>query len=185
MTVENVVKKIRRELIRSVSRIDAWFDRDSALLDYRSATTTKTITELLAQAMLTNRFIVQIIDEGHINNIKGNMNGMPVADYCAKIQELENLNTSPVDFDSSPSLEDSIDLNEIRYEIREQLHRCLIHLENLFDAENEPFETNLAVGELGKLDAYQCIYFLALHVRRYLEQLDSTLSDYNRYAEEV
>jgi len=185
MTVENVVRKIERELIRSVSRIDAWFDMDSSLLDHRSATTTKTVTELLAQAMLTNRFIIQILDEGHTKNIKGNLNGIPVAEYCAKIQELEDVNSSPVDFDFTPSLQDGIGLKEIRYEIREQLHRCLIHIENLFDAEIEPFETNLSIGELGKLDAYQCIYFLALHVRRYLEQLENTLSDYNRHVEEV
>jgi len=35
------------------------------------------------------------------------------------------------------------------------------------------------VNGLGKLDVYQFIYFLALHVRRHLQQLEGILEDYN------
>ncbi len=185
MTVENVVVKIKRELIRSVSRIDAWFDADGALLDHRSATASRSVHELLQEAMLANRYILQIIDEGRLSNVKGTFNDMPVDEYCAKIQALEDAKSVRVDFDFAPSSQVRYALREIRYEIREQLHRCLIHLDDLIDGEIEPFETNLSVGEFGRLDAYQCIYFLAMHVRRCLEQLDNTLEDYNRYAEKM
>jgi hypothetical protein len=39
------------------------------------------------------------------------------------------------------------------------------------------------VNALGKLDVYQYIYFLALHVRRHLQQLEGILDDYNNTIE--
>ena len=184
MAVENVVIKIRRELIRSVSRLDAWFDMDSALLDHRSTSTSKTVRELLGEAMLANRYILQIVDEGRVDNRKATMSDIPFDEYCSKIEALEDPASIPVDFNFA-SFTDGASLPSIRHEMREQLNRCLIHLEELVEGEIDPFETNLSVGELGRLDAYQCFYFLAMHVRRCLEQLDNTLSDYNRYAERV
>jgi len=183
--VENVVVKIRRELIRSVSRMDAWFDMDSALLDHRSASSAKSIREWLEQALLANRYILQIIEEARTDNRKSSTNEMPLEDYCARIQALEDPASISVDFNFATYIQDGVSLHLIRQELRDQLNRCLIHLEELGEGEIELFETNLSVGEFGKLDAYQCFYFLAMYVRRCLEQLENTLADYNRTTEKV
>jgi hypothetical protein len=163
--------------------MDAWFDLDSALLDHRSSPTGKTIREWLERAMLANRYILSIIAEARHINLKGSMNGLPLEDYCAKIQALEDPELIPVDFNFVPYFQEDTPLHLIRDELRDQLNRCLIHLEELGDGKIELYETNFSVGELGRFDAYHCFYFLAMYVRRCLEQLDESMSNYKRYAE--
>ena len=68
-------------------------------------------------------------------------------------------------------------------EIRDQLNRCLIHLEMLQNGEGLLVKTTMNVNGLGKLDVYQYIYFLALHVRRHLQQLEGIREDYNNTIE--
>ena len=57
-------------------------------------------------------------------------------------------------------------LSEVRSEIREQLNRCLIHLELLKNGEGMLYKISMSVNGMGKLDVYQVIYFLALHIKK-------------------
>src|SRR5690606_548682 len=59
-------------------------------------------------------------------------------------------------------------LSELRSELRDQLDRCLVHLELLKNGEGLLYQTTMSVHELGRLDVYQYLYFLAKHIRRHV-----------------
>lgn len=172
--------QIRKELIRSISGLDAWFDKDNSLLELRAAEGSKTVRELIEEVAGINRHLLGLIDLGRTMAGNEDLSGVPAAEYCLMVEEInEALMGKPFEWQLSyqpltkPSLED------VRYEIREQLDRCLIHLELLMEGEGNPFKTNLSVANIGRLDVYQSIYFLALHVRRFLCELDAILENHN------
>src|SRR5437660_1369416 len=60
---------------------------------------------------------------------------------------------------------------EVRSTLREQLGECLILLERLDGGVGAVCRVTMTVNELGKIDLYQWLYFLAQHARRHLQQL--------------
>ncbi|HTE30121.1 MAG TPA: hypothetical protein VK666_07090 [Chryseolinea sp.] len=181
--MENVITKIRNELIRAVSGIDAWFDKDEALLNHKHAKGEKTCRELLHEVMMSNRYLLQTIDNGRTSasSLKSTID-VPLDEYRLRSQELlDAAINKKVSFDFQSK--ECENLQEVRAELREQLDRCLIHLELLIAEKGALFTTSLSVGSLGCLDVYQSIYFMAVHVRLYLGQLDAILADYNHETE--
>ena len=182
--MENVIIKIRNELIRSISGIDSWFDREDALLEHRCGTDSKSVRELLEDVMHVNRHLLQIIDGARINAPKSALVDVPMENYCLQTQLLDDaaihkrLQLGLVSHQGGKT-----ELSEVRHEIREQLDRCLIHLELLLAGEGIAFKTKLAIGDLGELDVYHSIYFLAVNTKRYLSELDKMLQDFNQTME--
>lgn len=177
MTIEQTISQIRKELIRSISALDAWFDKDDALFARKLHGSTKTVRDLMEDVVLANRHLLNIIDRARMGS-RIDAHDPPVKDYLVFSQEIdreltENVFTWPIE---NPIFKPS-SLEQVRYEIREQLDRCLIHLELLMEGQTSAFQTEFSLGAIGRLDIYQSIYFLALHVRRILGQLDSVLED--------
>lgn len=181
MTIEKVISQIRKELIRSISGLDAWFDKDNSLLELRAAEGTKTVRELIEEVAGINRHLLGLIDHGRTTAGSEDLSGVPLEEYCLMVDEInEALMRKQFEWQISdlPSLAKP-SLEDVRYEIREQLDRCLIHLELLMEGEGNPFKTNLSVANIGRLDVYHSIYLLALHVRRFLCELDAILENHN------
>lgn len=184
MTAENIIVTIRNELIRSISGLDAWFDKEDTLMDHKPTSGDWCVRELLENAMLTNRFLLNFIDQGSDKAIRQSIAGDFsdfIQNYCLENQALTEVGIHN-SFDST--IHDHIaptgkaSLSEVRREIREQLDRCLIHLELLRNGEGILYKTNMSISGLGKLDVYQNIYFLAHHVKRYVHQLEKIEEDY-------
>ena len=185
MTAENIIITIRNELIGSISILDGWFDKDDTLIDHKPTSGDWCVRELLEHVMLTNRFLMNFIDQGSADAMRQSIAGDFrdfIENYC-----LENLALTDVGIHRSfySTIHDHMaptgkaSLSEVRREIREQLDRCLIHLELLRNGEGILYKTNMSVSGFGKLDVYQNIYFLAHHVMRYVHQLEKIEEDYD------
>ena len=185
MTIDNIIATIRNELIRSISCLDEWFDKDEPLLDHRPAGSEWNVRELLEHVMLTNRFLLILIDKGSSKALRQPYDG----DFSEMLENYRLENGTMLEIGIHKSFDwhrrehmaptGELPLCDVRDEIRDQLNRCLIHLELLQNGEGLLIKTTMNVNSLGKLDVYQYIYFLALHVRRHLQQLESILTDYN------
>jgi hypothetical protein len=183
MAMENVIVTIRRELIRSISGLDSWFDMDDGLMEYRPSSGNWSVCELLEAVMLTNRLLLDFIDRG---------NSKSVHSLRAGLEELHPTYFLQHDALWQAACEKSIELVRycrpaasalpplVRQEIREQLDRCLIHLELLQNGEGVLCKTGMVVDGLGELDVYQVIYFLALHVKCHLPELQKILEGYDK-----
>ena len=71
-------------------------------------------------------------------------------------------------------------LADVRETLRDQLYRCLCTLELLSKGQGVLHKTTMTVNNLGKLDVYQYIYFLALHVKRHVAQLKRIEQEFNQ-----
>lgn len=178
--MENVIVTVRNELIRSISGLDAWFDKEDTLMDQKPSSGSWSVRELLEGVMLTNRFLLDFIDKGY---------GKSVHTHRTEVEELiqsyhleSEALLEAVNFKSPELIRNHLTtrntpLPVVRREIREQLDRCLIHLELLHKGEGILYKTGMTVEGLGQLDIYQMIYFLALHVKCHLKELQKLMED--------
>ena len=183
MTAENIIVTVRNELIRSIAALDEWFDSEQSLMEFRPSTGRR-VCELLRHVMLTNQFLLALIDE-ECKTTKDNRTGfdLSMAGYCLEILSLEEIaGEEPfvrwtADF---PAPGSDRPLVEVRREIREQLNTSLIFLEMLNGGEGTLYKISLPVEGAANLDVYQSLYFLALYTRKHVGQLQSILEEYNR-----
>lgn len=177
MSIEITISKINRELISAFAVLDGWFDRDEALLRNRSSIRWCP-AEILEHVMLTNRYLLMLIE-------KGSSKALKLASEKDLTQEVKQYQFDSVALDAisepdsfswerpehmEPTSTQS--LTEVREELRNQLYRCLCLLEMLCQGQGIAYRITMSVNSLGKLDIYQYIYFLALHVKRHLRQLE-------------
>lgn len=69
-------------------------------------------------------------------------------------------------------------LDEVREKVEEQFVRCEAFLELLKHGEGTLSLTTMTVNGIGKLDVYQYIYFLILHAKRHLAQLQRNRDEF-------
>ena len=184
MKAEKIIVTVRNELIRSVALLDEWFDSEQSLMEYQPSTG-RCVCELLRHLMLTNHFLLTLIDE-ECKATREDESGVfedSLAGYCLEILSLRNIRQEGLftgwgsDF-LMPTEKNP--LEEVRSEIREQLNKSLILLEGLSLGEGTRYKISLPVEGMEKLDVYQSLYFLALYTRKNVDQLHGILEEYNR-----
>lgn len=178
--MKNVIVTVRKELIRSISGLDAWFDKEDALMDMKPSSGNWNVRELLQSVMLSNRFLLNFIDKGYGKAIQGHKSEVEELVHSYRLESEALL--SAVNHKSHELVKNHLTslnspLPSIRREIREQLDRCLIHLELLDNGDGILYKTGMAIDGLGQLDIYQMIYFLALHVKCHLLELQKLMEN--------
>jgi len=186
MTTINIIVTIRNELIRAISGLDGWFDCEEAMLNHRSSSVGCSVRELLEHVMLTNRFLLNFIDQGSDKAIGqkyvGDISDL-LKDYSLESQVLAQsgmLKSLDMTEHDPAAATGKASLPAVRREIREQLDRCLIHLELLKNGEGILYKTSISVDGSAKLDVYQNIYLLVLHARRNLDHLNKIKAEFQK-----
>lgn len=184
MTAEKIIYTVRNELIRSIAALDEWFDREQTLMEYLP-TSGRCACELLRHLMLTNHFLLKLIDQECESTSHDDRSKVvsSLADYCLEILTLRNLNEQGVLTGWGTEFlvpTEKQPLEEVRREIREQLNKSLILLEQLDQGEGTLYKIRLPIKGMQTLDIYQCLYFLALYTRKHVGQLQRILEEYNK-----
>lgn len=176
MRIETAISKINCELISAFATLDSWFDHSTDLLSFQPDG--KWSAEMILEhVMLTNHYLLVLIDKGsRMALAQAEAQGVYTSDdYELTFPALEVIRQpgtftwerqEPMDPSGRKPLPD------IRRELREQLYRCLCHLDNLANGEGTLYKMTMPVNDLGNLDVYQYIYFLALYARRHVTQLE-------------
>jgi DinB superfamily len=178
--MENVIVTVRNELIRSISGLDAWFDKEDSLMDQKPSSGNWSVRELLEGVMLTNRFLLDFIDKGYGKSVQAHRTEVEELLQSYQLESevlLDAVNLKSPELIRNHLATRNTPLPVVRREIREQLDRCLIHLELLHKGEGILYKTGMTVEGLGQLDIYQMIYFLALHVKCHLKELQKLMED--------
>lgn len=179
MPLEHMLTNLRRELIRTFAVVDEWFDREPALRNYKPSSAAWSINEVLEHVMLTNHYLLIIIDKGRGKALQISQGlSEPVelpADYSIASEAMQQIalpGSFPWQRPEHHQPTGQPGLYEIRREIRNQLEKCLITLDFLPNGEGILYRTLMSVNNLGKLDVYQYVYFLILHAQRHLRQME-------------
>lgn len=192
MPLEHIIINLKRELIRTFAVVDEWFDKEHSLRYYKPSAGGWCVNEVLEHVMLTNHFLLIIIEKGTMKALKKSQ-GMPDASCWPENYSLNNTALHQIADPNAfawqrpehhqPSGRQ--ELWEIRREIRSHLDQCLITLELLPNGEGTLHHTTMSVNNLGKLDVYQYVYFLALHAQRHLRQMEKIKAEFEQLENNV
>ena len=175
--IEEIISKVRGSIINAYTQVDEWFDVPTDLKNFRPATGGWTIAEILEHIALTNFFLLKLIDKGadkalrnvHNLNLKDELK-----DYQFQVDALDEVGITRSFSWIRPehmAPTGKKPLEEVRAELFKQKQRCLEHLDNLRGGEGVLYRTTMTVNDLGKLDVYQYIFFLAMHAQRHVQQM--------------
>ena len=178
MKVQEVLLEIEGALNEVFVAVDKWFEKPPELGNYRPLDGGWTVNEVLEHISLTSYFLLKLIDKGTAKALK-NVNNLNLA------QELEHYSFEKDKLDEvgmyksftwirpehmEPTGE--VDMAEVRTTIIEQKNQCLQYLASMPNGEGILYKTTMTVNNLGKINVYEYIYFLAKHVQRHITQME-------------
>jgi hypothetical protein len=131
--------------------------------------------EIAEHVTLTNHYLLKVIRKHTDRALSraANMEGMP--DEESNLEKMERVGIQgsfewPHPGHMTPTGKQPI--CEIRAVLQEQFNECLAILHKLKNGEGHLAKITLNVDNLGKMDLYQWLYFVAQHAERHCQQLD-------------
>lgn len=176
--IQNVIGKIKSDLVKTFANVNDWFDMDSALLDYTLQNEGWTISQILEHISLTNYYLLILIRKGTSKAIEKSK----IMDYDDLLIEYDLDWNKLISIGNHKSFEWSrpehmeptgkTALSEVRIKLDNQLQECLGYLQQMPNGEGILHKTMMTVNNLGKIDVYHYIYFLAQHAKRHITQME-------------
>jgi hypothetical protein len=184
MSIQEVINTIRADLDEVKSLLSQWCEEDLNVLQHAPNNGGWSSLKVLEHITLTSHYLLIIIDKGSRKAIQSAA-VTPVAqgwdDYELLPKSLQDIGVhKSFPWVRPEHMEPSGKVlpNEIRARVMEQFDRCHQHLLVLKNGEGRLCKTTMSVNAIGKLDVYQYIYFLLLHAKRHLTQLEKNRIEY-------
>jgi hypothetical protein len=179
MSLPSSSEIVRVALMESFSGLDRWFERTDheleALPDYPGAWS---VVEHLEHVSLVNGFLLLTIAKGCGKALK-RAGHQPTPETESDLAPLAAI-ADPEAFPWSPPAHmvptGGQDPAELRALLGSQCRRCLELLAGMPNGEGRLCTVRMSVHDLGRLDMYQWLYFLAQHVRYHLTFLERRLA---------
>ncbi len=179
----NTIGTVQRTIEEVYSSVDTWFDKPHAMRAFRPSNNGWTIDEILEHITLTNHFLLIIIRKGMEKALRRSQTQQPsdgesdlhfmnVVCYTKALRWAHPEHMTPQGKESPEA---------IRHRMRQQYAECLALLGQLRNGEGSLHTVRMSVGELGKIDMYQWLYFLALHIRRHFDQLHAAACEWENH----
>jgi hypothetical protein len=170
----NTIIRVRESLITVFDELDSWFDKPEIICSFKPAPDEWSINENLEHITLTSHFLMIVIKNGVAKCLKR-----------AQTQAISE-GESDLDFMAAIGVNDSFywhrpehmipkgdkPMSELRKIMRQQQAECLVLLDSMPHGEGKLHTVRMSVHELGKIDMYQWLYFVALHAQRHLQQIE-------------
>lgn len=176
--IQDVINRIKNELIRTFDALFYWFKIDEQLLDHRPLNQGWTIMQVLEHISLTNHFLLILIRKGVIKSIE----------KASKTDYLDLVINYDLDWDKLKEIGEHrsfkwnrpehmeptnrILLSDVKILLEQQLQECKSLIDQIPNGEGVLYKTMMSVNSLGKIDVYHYIYFLVQHINRHLRQME-------------
>ena len=186
MTPDEITSLLRSLADDVFSRLSYWGLRDAALRAFRPSPAEWNIDEIIEHVMLANRYLLILIKKGAEKAVK--KAGQYDIEKALRHYVLANPRLEQIGVNDSfewktpahmlPAGAQS--LYEVWEELKEQKELILHHISMLAHGEGILHKTWMSVNSLGALDVYQYIYFLLMHMRRHIEQMEQNEARFAR-----
>lgn len=168
------VRRVRDALCDVFAQLDAWFDRPDDLRQRQPVSGRWSMDAVLEHLALTNHFLMLTLRKWAGIADERAARGDPIPDCESDLDRLlvigergsfgwerpEHMEPTGV---PAPA--------EVRARLHQQLAECLAFLERMADGRGALCRVTMTVNDLGKIDLYQWLFFIAQHARRHLQQL--------------
>jgi len=170
MEIPHLLADLRRFVTTTFAEVDAWFDQPAA-----GGWTTD---EVLIHIGLTNHYLLILIEKGTakaLANAQGLDLAIALTHYQFSHKKLAAIGVLHgfdwVRPDHMEPREHPQPLPAVRQQLHAQLAQVIACLNRLPHGEGVLYSTTMTVNDLGKLNVYEYVYFLAQHARRHLKQM--------------
>ena len=178
MDIQPLITEIKNSLDTTFNHIDLWFDKAAELRQYQPDNGGWTIDQILEHIGLTNHFLLILIDKG-TNKAFANASKLDVNE-ALKSYVFHRDKLTEVGLHQSFSWirpehmepRGEKKLYEVRVQLKDQVKQCLGYLDTLRHGEGILYKTTMTVNNLGKIDVYEYLYFLAQHGLRHIMQME-------------
>ena len=178
MNIELLIAEIRSLLNTTFVAIDECFSMDERTRSYQPASGGWSINQVLEHVSLTNHFLLILIEKGAKKAII-NVEKMNLVEalraysfHRAKLEEVGKHQSFQWIRPEHMEPKGEKSMAEIQQLLKNQLKQCLDTLDKLPNGEGALAKTTMTVNDLGKIDVYEYIFFLAQHVQRHLMQIE-------------
>ena len=181
MPYTETVNRVTQAIQQTFDEIYPWFDRPSEVLLYKPADGGWSTAQILEHITLTTTFLLIVAK-----------NGCSKAAKRAQTQPIEN---SESDLDKLALIGQKGSFPWIRPEHMEpkgqalsdvfstmqtQQQECSELLKRLRRGEGSLFKARMSVNDLGRIDLYQWMYFIAQHAKRHISQMKENLGEWRQ-----
>jgi hypothetical protein len=167
---------VETSLLANFNRAFTWFEKDAALRGYVPANGGWTINQILEHIALANHYLLLIINKATGKAVKrAAKNGITDVgeEYLNRLYQVNEIGkhnsfTWVRPEHMEPTGKSAAD---VKAELAMQLGNCLNCIRSLKNGEGILVNTTMTVNNLGKIDVYQYLYFLAKHIERHITQM--------------
>ena len=184
MNLQQIIPDIKTLLIDTFQRIDHWFKKDAGLRTYKPKNGGWSIDQILEHIGLTNHFLLILIDKGTRKALEISKKQEWHLQIGTEVFHSEKLDEVGIHKSFNWIRPEHMEpkgekpLVEVRTQLKDQVSHCLNYLEQLKNGEGILYKTTMSVNNLGKINVYEYIYFLAQHGKRHLLQMQLNESEY-------
>jgi DinB superfamily len=174
------IENIKKQLHTTFTEVENWFDKPDEVLFYQPKDNAWTVAQILEHIALTSHFLLIIIEKGvrkSLNKAKVENWETEFENYVFDENKLESIGISksfqwirPEHME--PKANGEQDLLAVKTTIKAQCQQCLGYLDQMPNGEGVLLKTTMSVNNLGKIDVYEYIYFLAQHAARHIMQME-------------
>src|SRR6267154_2184938 len=179
MPYTKTVLEVRDSIIDTFREIYPWFEQSADALGYRPADKGWTIAEILEHITLTSHFLLIVATNGCAKALK-RAQSHAIDDSESDLTKLAVIGTRgtfawirPEHMEPNGKA-----LSEVLTTMRSQQEQCVQRLEKLKNGEGSLFKVTMSVNQLGRIDLYQWIHFIAQHVKRHIGQMQDNLDEW-------
>ena len=183
MNIKELISEIRNYTIKTFESIEVWFEKDANLRAYKPVVGWS-INQILEHVSLTNHFLLILIDKA-ANKSLANVHNLILEDelknynfHRSKLEEVGQHKSFAWIRPEHMEPKGELSFQEVRVNLKEQLQQCLNVLDRLPNGEGVISKTTMSVNDLGKIDVYEYIYFLAQHGQRHVSQMAKVEQEY-------
>jgi hypothetical protein len=182
--ITGILDKIRSDMREIFQEVYTWFDVPDDLVHYSPANGGWNIRQILEHISLTNHFLLILIDKGVNGSLKKSLTSDYVAqsgNYDFDWKKLQMIGTHrSFGWHRPDHMEPTgnISLPDIKNKIQMQYDQCMSYLDRLDKGQGVLHKTMMTVNDLGRIDVYHYIYFLAQHAKRHNAQMKQILGEF-------
>lgn len=176
------VAQVRRTLRDVASDVEPWFDVAEDLQRFRPATGGWTISEVLEHITLTNHFLLLTCEKYRAIALQRAGRGDRPPDGESDLDRMAVIGERSSFVWKRPEHmvpKGGRPVAHFRTVLQAQWSECHAVLDSLAGGEGALCAITMSVNALGKIDLYQWIYFLALHARRHVQQMEAIRREFS------
>jgi hypothetical protein len=174
ISAQNTVKALRAEIEEVFSCLDDWCSRSPEILALVPKDVGWSIQLILEHVGIVNRFLMLTLDKG-VDLAVRRAERLPIPERESELSILTEI-ADPDAFDWRPPEHmipsGKVSLGEVRGVLATQHKVCRRLLEKMAHGEGFLHTVQMSVRDLGRLDMYQWFWFLLMHARRHLAQME-------------